>query len=266
MRSPGVLTILLVAGLLRAQDGQQGSRPGWPCVAGRAVDPAYLDLSESTGGQLFLFQKGEAAQATPVMAASYTHPATVLRVVGHLNGTRDLEFPVDSTIESLLVLASLQCRNQIQVFRPAGSEMTDRNSALSVDLAAGKILRVDRPEAGKWRVRLAGTGLFVLSVHAKSEIALAAVEFTEEQEPLSRRALNFRVSGPVARLGVQLVDASGGRLSDPQAPESTADRGYRTTVASPAERYRILVTGEDAAAWPFQRMWPVLFRANQPAR
>src|SRR5690349_17394216 len=126
------VALVIAAGILRAQDGQQGSRPGWPCVAGRAVDPAYVDLGESTGGQLFLFRKSEAAQAGLVMSASYTHPATVLRAVGHLSGSRDFDFPVDSTMESMLVLASLQCRNAIRVTRPNGGELTDRNSAQSV--------------------------------------------------------------------------------------------------------------------------------------
>src|ERR1051326_7646164 len=90
------LMALLFAVLpLCAQDGQQSGRPGWPCVPGRAVDPAYLETSESTGGQLFLFQKGEVAQSGPVMSAGYSHPATVARAIGQLSGTRDIDFPVD---------------------------------------------------------------------------------------------------------------------------------------------------------------------------
>src|ERR1041385_1196419 len=125
----------LLTGVLFAQDPQQqGSRPGWPCVPGRAADPAYLETSESTGGQLFLFQKGEVEHASVVMSASFTHPSTVLRAFGHLSGTRYFDFPVDSTIESLLILASVQCRNAIAVSRPNGAEMTASNSAQSADL------------------------------------------------------------------------------------------------------------------------------------
>ena len=107
----------MIAGLLRAQDGQKASRPGWPCVPGRAVDPSYLEVSESTGGQLFLFQRSEIARTSVVVNASHTHPATVVRALGNLNGTRDFEFPVDSSIESLLFLVSLQCRETIQFRR-----------------------------------------------------------------------------------------------------------------------------------------------------
>jgi hypothetical protein len=178
---PILLPILAMAGLLRAQDGQNGSRPGWPCVAGRAVDASYLDVSESTGGQLFLFQKNEAAQSSVVMSASHTHPATILRAVGHLSGTRDFEFPVDSGVDSILLLVSLQCRNAIQVTRPSGSELTQANSALSVDLVAGRILRFDHPDPGQWRLRLTGAGLFVASVLAKADIGLAGVTVSADR-------------------------------------------------------------------------------------
>jgi hypothetical protein len=182
------------------------------------VDPAYLNISESTGGQLFLFQKNEVAQASLVMSASYTHPATILRAIGNLSGTRDFEFPVDSAVESVLVLASLQCRNAVLVSRPNGTELTAANSAQSVDLQAGRILRIDQPEAGRWRVRLSGTGLFVLSVLAKTNTKLSAVT----------------VFGVPQNVEVHLA----GQF--------------------------ILVSGVDASALPFQRVYPNLFQPHPP--
>ena len=221
-------------------------------MPGRAVDPAYLELSESTGGQLFLFQKGEVGQAAPVMGASFTHPATILRADGHLNGTRDLEFPVASGAESLLLLVSVQCRKSILAFDPAGSELTDRNSPLSVDLAAGRILRVDGPAPGKWRVRLTGSGLFVLSVHAKASIALTEVV-------PATGALELRVRGEVSNLRVRLVDASGGPIAELDPPEKSEDGVYRTAMPARVGRYRVVVSGDDGGAWPFQRTHPVLY-------
>jgi hypothetical protein len=253
-----ILSILLIAGVLPAQNGQQGSRPNWPCVPGRAVDPNYLDLSESTGGQLVLFQKGEAGHAGPVMSASYTHPATVMRVVGQLSGTRDFEFPVDSTIESLLLLVSVQCRNRALVFRPSGVEVTQRTAALAVELTSASILRVDQPEPGKWKLRLSGTGLFVASVLAKTRIAVTDVKLSADDS--SPPSLELRVSGQPSRLALQLVDATGLRIAELASPETDGQGAYRTAAALPAQRYRVVVTGEDDGAWPFQRTHPVLFR------
>jgi hypothetical protein len=259
MQPTGVL-VLMLAGTLWGQVGQEGPRPGWPCVAGRPVDPTYLEISESTGGQLFLFQKGEVAHASLVMGAPYTHPSTVLRAIGNLSGTRDFEFPVDSSIESLLMMASLQCRNAIRVSRPNGSELTAANRAQSVELQAGRILRVDSPEPGAWKVRLAGTGLFVLSVVAKTQLRLSGVKFSQPRLGV-RDNVEARVSGPVSNVKFQLVGPAGELVSSLEATEPTAEGTYLVPVTPPVERFRILMSGTDASGWPVQRTHPVLFRA-----
>jgi hypothetical protein len=256
MCKTAVLSMFAMAAMLRGQYGQAGARSEWPCVAGRAVDPSYLEVSESTGGQLILFQKGEAAQTSIVMSATSTHPATVLRSVGHLNGTRDFEFPVDSGIESFVVLASIQCRSAIQVTRPGGAEMTEANSAQSAELRAGRILRVERPEAGPWRVRLTGSGLFILSVLAKTQVSLSGLTLSPEQ-------VRLRLSGEVTNLKLRAVDAEGNAISDEEALEAAEGGGYRSGLHPRGERFRLLVTGTDGAAWPFQRMGPILYRAER---
>jgi hypothetical protein len=253
MRQACLFAILIGAGFLHAQDGQHVARPGWPCLAGRAVDPTFIDASESTGGQLFLFQRNEAAQSILVMNASHTHPATVLRAVGNLSGTRDFEFPVDSTIDSLLFLVSVQCRNAILVMRPTGAEITATNSAQNVDLQAGRILRVDQPDTGQWRLRLTGTGLFVVSVLAKTNISLARVTF-------STGSVEARLFGQVSGVRMQLVDAGGGPIGDPGETEPSTEGAYRMNFTPQAGRFRVLVTGADSTARPFQRTYPILFQ------
>lgn len=263
------LLLLVAMAALQAQQGQDKSKPGWPCVPGRAVDPSYINISESTGGQLFLFQKNEVQHAALVMTASSSHPATVLRAIGTLSGTRDFEFPVDSRTQSLLFMVSLQCRNTIGVFRPAGSELTAANSAQSVELQAGKILRVDNPEPGPWRVRLVGTGLFVVSVLAKTDLSLSGVKFYANDMATStpllgiRQILEARLSGTVANLKLQLADASGTPIPSAEATEPTSGGLYRAGITPQSERFRVLATGTDEGAWPFQRMYPNLFQAQR---
>ena len=246
---------------LGAQEGQTGARPGWPCVAGRAVDPNYLDISESSGGQVFLLQKNEIEHASLVWSASITHPVTVLRAVGHLSGSRDFEFPIDSRIGTILVMASLQCRNAIMVTRPSGAELTASNSARSVDLQAGRILQVDLPEAGNWKVRLTGTGLFVLSVAAKTDIGIGGVSFSERD---TRQTLEAHVGGEVSNIRFHLAGPGGELISDLGAAEPIEAGTYRIDMTPPTERFRIVVTGTDVMAHPFQRTYPNLLRAERP--
>ena len=279
MRHPFALPLLAAAGILHAQDGQRGANPDWPCVPGRPVDPAYIEVSESTGGQLFLFQKNEVAQSALVMNASHTHPATVLRAIGTLNGTRDFEFPVDPGIQSFLLLASLQCRNSISVYRPGGPELAAGNGVQSVDLQAGRILRMDQPEAGPWRIRLTGRGLFVLSVLAKADTSLTGIAFTASRaggntdEPTPRlksplfgtpQDVEVRLNGPVSDPKLQLVDATGDRVSDPMPLQQVREGVYSVSLTPRTQRFRVLVTGAGPTAWPFERMYPVLFQAQAP--
>jgi len=247
--------MLAAAGISAAQDGQKGPAPGWPCVAGRAVDPSYLEVSESSGGQIFLFQKNEVAHTSAVMTAGFTHKATILRAIGQLSGTRDFEFPVDTGVEGIYVLASLQCRNTIQVTRPNGSELTQSNSQLSVDLQAGRILRVDYPEPGTWRVRLIGTGLFVLSVLAKTDLGLGQVTFQDGR-------VTARISGQASIVKLRLLDASGAVSVESPVLEPDEQGLYEANLVPRSERFRVLLTGTDGTGRPFQRVHPPLLRAH----
>ena len=249
----GRFLIMLVTVAAAAQEQQNSPRPGWPCVPGRAVDPSYVELAESTGGQLFLFQKGEVQHSAGVMMAPTTHPATVLRSVGQIAGTRVLEFAVESGVQSLLVLASMQCRAEIAVLRPGGAEVTASNAAENLDLKTGRIIRVDLPEPGIWKVKLRGEGLYVTSVRAKAPIALSEAAVKSSTAEVS-------VDGDVSSLRVDLLDAAGELLVRGDGTGRTDAGTYRVELRHVPDRYRILVTGRDALGQPFQRVDPRLLR------
>lgn len=81
---------LLLAGTLLAQPQANSTQPGWPCVPGRAVDPAYVHLAESTGGQVFLFDRSEAGRSMVLMRETRKHEELVLRASGTMPaGYRD---------------------------------------------------------------------------------------------------------------------------------------------------------------------------------
>lgn len=221
---------------LGAQDGQRKAQPGWPCVAGRAVDPSYLQLSESTGGQLFLFQKGEMEHAGIVWSASMTHPGTLFRAVGQLSGEKVFEFPVDSTVESLLLMASVQCRQAVSLYDPSGPEARPTKD---VPLQAGRIVRIDQPSFGVWKLKLSGQGLFVFSVLVKSKVTISVAEDSEQ----------FRVM-------------TSGFASDPKVVQ-LAPNGDRVENA---ERYRIAVEGTDSLGYKVLRTHPVLIQENKKPR
>jgi len=249
---------LVLVQLALAQIGQDGARPGWPCVPGRAIDPAYLEISESTGGQAFLLQKNEAVHTGVIVNLPVTHPETLFRAVGHLAGTRTFEFPVDGSIESLSVTASIQCRQTVAVIEPGGTEVTAANAVQHIELQAGKIVRVDGPGVGNWQVRIAGQGLFILSVRAKTSIRLSNVRFVEPGGQMVAAVL-----GPLSDASFHVVAASGETLS--ALPASPGEDGaYRLDFTPTAARFRIMVEGTDENGRPVRRMYPKLFRSTAP--
>src|SRR5262249_56520185 len=97
-----------VAALASAQDQPPRSQPGWPCV-GRP-DPSYFKVAEATGGQVFLFDKSEIGSSALVTIAARKYEETVFRVAGSLiDGRHEFAFPIDSTIDAMMISVSLQC-------------------------------------------------------------------------------------------------------------------------------------------------------------
>src|SRR6476469_6512661 len=124
MAARACLISCLCAASLCAQQQVPASRPGWPCVAGRAIDPTYVRTAEATGGQVFLFDRSEAGRSMILMQYSGKHEDTIFRSTGTLStGSREFTFPVDSTIESLMVTVTLQCLQSITVLRPTNTEV-----------------------------------------------------------------------------------------------------------------------------------------------
>jgi hypothetical protein len=160
-------------------------------------------------------------------------------------------------------MVSLQCRNSIQVFAPKGMEMTAANSTEFTDLKTGQIVRIDNPEPGRWRVRVNGTGLFILSAMARSEIRLSEVKFAAGGAAPSRQPrlgvkqnIEAEVDGELTDVQFQLAGAAGETLAE----AATEDGVVRVTPN--AERFRVVMTARDEAGWPVRRVHPVLFRAE----
>src|SRR5260370_21862409 len=176
-----IVNVPVVVATLCAQEQAPQTRAGWPCVAGRAIDPTYVRTAEATGGQVFLFDRSEAGRSMVLMQYTDKHDDTIFRSTGILStGSREFSFPVDSTVESLLVTVTLQCLQSITVLRPTNTEVHAGEPDVNDNrFRSGQVLILTRPQAGAWRVRIAGIGLFFGVAQAKSAISLDNVEFVE---------------------------------------------------------------------------------------
>ena len=242
------------------QDQLPGGDDGWPCTAGRPVDPSYLAVSEGTGGQLFMLQPGEADQAGLLMAATQTHPVTVERAVGQLRGAREFSIPVDATIEGLFIAASLQCHQAITIVRPDGVEVNAANAADDVVLKTGRLTRIETPLPGTWRVAVAGRGLFMFSVLATTPVRFGAAIAASDGASRSPRAagarlqLDLTLSQPLESARVQLMTGAGEVLAEHELQE-----GGGLEIARPSSPFRVALEALDREGTRVRRVHPVLF-------
>jgi hypothetical protein len=246
-----VLLMMVALGAL-AQNQQPRYQAGWPCTGKeRAFDPTYSRIAEATGGHLFLFDKSEVAGTSALAIGDARHKETIMRGSGKLESYVDIPVPVDASIDSLFVVASLQCMQTIQLYDPQRSGVTGDADA-DHWFRAGRIVTIVKPTAGEWLLRLAGTGAYSVAVQAHAAQGLHGVEVREKK-------LSLRVSPEIASPQFRLVGPAGEAIQalalepDPDSP------GHFGGAFEPAaKQFRVLV--EDGAG--FQRVDPRLFAAK----
>lgn len=207
------------------------------------------------------------------------HTDTIFRSTGTLStGSREFSFPVDSTIESLMVSVTLQCLQSIAVHRPSNTEVHAAEPGVDDNrFRSGQILIVAKPEAGPWRVKIAGIGLFFVVAQAKSAISLNNVEFVEPggrpgheglfpfKGPLhmgEQRTLSAAMTAPRGDLAFRLVNSEGETLEllAMKTPEAGDDRQFLGTLTLKHAAFRIAAEGRDEAGYPYQRVLPRLIQ------
>ena len=278
-----ILSLCVLTATLCAQPQARTAKPGWPCVPGRAIDPAYVHTAEASGGQVFLFDRSEAARSMVLVLNTSRHEDTIYRAMGTLStNPREFAFPVDSTVESLMLSVSLQCLQSITVFRPSSTEVHSGEPDVNENrFRSGLILILTKPEAGSWRVRIAGAGMFFAVAQAKSSISLDNAEFVAPggrpgheglfpvKGPLymGPQTLSVRLTAPPGETKFKLIDSEAKTLESLEmepVSESGDGREFVHAFALKHPAFRVAVEGRDAGGYPYQRVLPRLMQAQPP--
>jgi hypothetical protein len=271
--------LIAIAGLAGLQGAQQQppSRPGWPCV-GRP-DPSYVQVAEGSGGQVFLLQPSElGASAAVLMTAPGEHPATLRRVVGEIEGAADYEVAVDQSVDRLMVSASVQCLQTLEVTRPSGVAVSASDAGIGWhQFQAGRLIVIPTPEPGVWRLALAGSGLAFVVVQARASLAIEDValvretgrpgeeELGRDDRPLvagTRRLMRIRLSAGIVSPQFEMRAANDtelGRFPPARLPASDGQT-YVIGFDVPGVPFRMVVTGRDKSGKIVQRAYGPLFQ------
>ncbi len=274
LKSLACVLILSGASLaVHAQNQQARSQPDWPCSG--QVDPAYVRTAEASGGKVLLFKPAEVTGLAAENAASRAHPETVLRVAGPLDtGVHAFEVPLDSTVGSVYVFASLQCLQDVTLSQPSGDPLPlDSEGVVHQAFAAIHLFTIKAPAPGRWKITVAGRGFFTLVVAAQTRLALRSVSLLRDGVAIKGLAplgqpvrLQTAVSGEPRGVTVRFISMGGAPIADiPVTPEEPASgmSTYAADVTLPAADFRVLLTGIDANGFAFQRVTPQLFVGGQ---
>jgi hypothetical protein len=186
---------------------------------------------------------------------------------------------VDSTVESLMLSVTLQCLQSVTVYRPSKTEvLAGEPNVNDNQFRSGKILMLARPEAGAWRIRMAGIGMFFVVVQAKSSISLGTVEFVEKggrigheglfpvKDPIhvgERRQLSVSLTAPAGSKTFRLINSAGETLealSLKRSDESEDESEFFGALVLKYPAFRLALEGRDAAGYPYQRVVPKLIQ------
>lgn len=210
---------------------------GWPCTGKqRSFDPSYARITEATGGHLLLLDPSEAMVWSKLAIGDSRHTATIVRAAGNSGSYVDIPFWVDSSVESLFVVVSLQCMQTIYLYDPERSGIDAQIPGVEDNwFRAGRISTVLKPQSGSWALRLVGAGPYSVAVQANSKAQLGTVDHKGDTLSIW---LNESISDPVFRL----VDSAGDPIQSlvlSRDPDSPAH--YSGALVPPLVKFRIQV-------------------------
>jgi von Willebrand factor A domain-containing protein 7 len=257
----------------QAQQQRSNARAGWPCV-GRP-DPSYVEIAEASGGQVFLLDPSEIGGSAPLLMARERHAETIDRRAGDLeDGTHEFTVPVDRTVASLLFSISLQCMQAVEIARPDGSLV--QASQPDIDwhaFQAVRVVTIESPDAGDYRIRVAGRGVFFMLTQARTEVALENARFVRQGgrpgheglftddtplRPGTRRQLEIDLSEGWTPARMIMLSSEGEDLGAAELTPAGED-AFLASVIVPARRFRVAVLAGDTAGGRVQRVHEPLF-------
>lgn len=293
-RFPGIafLRVVAVAALCVtwwASDGQQqgGVNPSHSFAPGDCgpADPSYIRTANETGGVPLFLQRNEASKAMQVVRESTRgNVSMVLWASARLDGgMQKFDIPVDSVTERITFTFSVDTKSsRLVLVGPNGQAVGDGSVRTEdTELNCGRLITVEKPQAGNWRAEVSGSGTFWLQAQAQSDIYFISTDFVKlggrpgheglfkiQGQPLVGEPATLQTSLSAADAETtefSAVSERGELLQKLRMKASNADREFLEftgDVVLPTVPFRISVSGRDAKGMRYQRFEGRLFHAE----
>ena len=248
------------------------------------IDPAFIQVAEETGGQLFFLSPFELDQVLdlvrPQLEGNFVTVSTIRSNVP--TGLHSFPIPIDSTMSrAIFSVSSLDSNISVNLIKPSGSIVdpnTDPDATLA-DINSAWIMTIQNPESGSWRLEIQSEGDLSIDVKANSPLNIGRFDFVRliinahggyfpiEGQPIAgeEQIGLARIFGPYASANFKLIDDAGQTI---QALNFSSDllSGPGELVGRfvpPQGKFRIAISGLDEAGFPYQRTLPRKFLAQK---
>ena len=248
-------------------------------------DPSYIHTANETGGIPLFLQRNEAGKAMQVVReATRGNVSMVLWASSKLDGgTQKFDIPVDSVTERITFTFSVDTKSSRLVLMEPNGQAVGEGSVRTEDteLNCGRLITVEKPQAGNWRAEVSGSGTFWLQVQAQSDIYFISTDFVKlggrpgheglfkiQGQPLMGEPATLQMSlsaTNAATTEFSFVSERGEVLQKLRMKASNADREFLEftgDVALPAVPFRVSVSGRDTNGMQYQRFEGRLFHAE----
>ena len=257
----------------------------FPLGACGPADPSYIRTANETGGVPLFLQRSEAGKTGQLMRESTReNVSTVLWASAKLN-TRiyNFDIPVDSVTQRITFTFSVDTKGTGLVLRGPDGHATGAGSMRTEDteLNCGRLITVEKPQAGIWHAEVSGSGTFWLLAQAQSDIYIINSEFVKlggrpgheglfkiQGQPLMGEPATLQASlsaSDAKTTEFSFVSESGEILRKLHMKASDNDREFLEftgDVALPSVPFRISVSGQDTKGMQYQRFEGRLFHAE----
>jgi hypothetical protein len=216
------------------------------------------------------------------MTASLTAETVFWATAPLTSAGQSISIPVDGvTSRAAFVLSTDGSIAEMSVTDPRGTSLTPGAGVESFLFGCVRGFSVERPVAGEWTIRVAGSGTYWFVVHATSNLGLDDAAFVQVSgrpgheglfeipgQPVAGRSATLRARitrEEAADAAFDLVSMTGTRLQPtelaPVTPSRTEEEYVGEIAGLPDVPFRVRVTGRDRTGAVYQRVSRAAFHA-----
>ncbi len=237
-------------------------------------DPAYFQIANASGGQVFVLDRGEAGTVTRLSDILARNDAVdIENRQGNMVAGSMLTIPflVDSTTTRLNVSYSNIDSTSLALYRPDGTLVYRGAPGVdTIGLSNGIIHSISNPSVGQWRALIVGSGQYSLLVNGESPLSLDDFSFVEQGGrdghqgyyaiaglPLVGKPTKAvaRLSGAPRSVSFELRDLNGELLLPFRLADADTEANWLAgELTVPGRSFRVFAVGADPGGAAFQRL------------